>query len=140
MNHNKQHLIIFTFFAVFFSAMSATGQEIKHQFGNESSCIVDSNTVTIFLASIIEEEGLTFIVNNDGKVCSSGKNNHPDDFDNMLYQLVELKSKSTITEKTYQRLKCSLEKDKMVKEYLTLNPSTMDEKIIIKIMNDTKCN
>lgn len=139
MNQRNLFSILIILLSVLVFSHNGMSQEIIYQFGKTTKCIVDSNTVKVFLPSLIEKEGMTFIINNDGKSCSSGKNRHPQDFAYMLDQLAELRSKEEISESTYEHIKCSLEKNKRIKEYMALNPSTVNGDVVLRILSSPDC-
>lgn len=105
------------------------------QIGNNSSCKIDTQTTQVYLPATKKEEGYTFIVNLDGKTCSSGKASHPDDHQKLLKELNLLKKKGEISDTIYRIIKKSLIKNKEIIDYIKNNPESQDQEVILSILN-----
>lgn len=139
MQKRNLKLSIVIIISILHLATNVRGQVIEHQFGETISCDINPQTIKVFLSSKNENEGLTFIVNTDGKICSSGKNKHPNDFEYMINQLTEMYLTESINLLTFERIECSLIKDKKIKDYMLQNKSNIDERYILKILNAPQC-
>ena len=115
-----------------------SSQKFISQIGNPSYCVIDSNTVQVFLPLEKESEGLGFTVNVNGKTCSSGKVPNIEDYKVLRSELEKLKNNLRISDLVYQRVKCSLNKSELVKKYRLANNDKIDDSEIMEILN-SKC-
>lgn len=114
-------------------------QKIIQSFGNNSFCKIDSSTLQIFISTDKQDEGISFIIDGSGKICSSGKVSEIKDYETMKLNLSDLKESNKISLETYNQILCSIEKEKEVKLYYESNSQNIKQEAVLEIL-DRECN